>query len=102
MRIVAFVYDSTDPPTHVQSVLERLAGIDTDAEVIDAASPEDGYREAVLAVKEGVGIGSIPEELFDADGTPDFSAGALITEAPTGRRELHVGAATIEALRAED
>ncbi|MFB6309239.1 MAG: hypothetical protein ABEH35_07915 [Haloarculaceae archaeon] len=97
MRVVSYVYDSDETPDHVRRVLEALDDRDESFDRVDVS--EAGEREATLTVKQAVRIGSPPSELFDDDGQPDFSAGALITEAPTGRRSLHVGQAAIEALR---
>jgi hypothetical protein len=63
--------------------------------------PEDRRREAILTVKNAVRIGSLPDELYGEDGTPDFSAGVLITEAETGRRSMHVGREAVEAVESE-
>jgi hypothetical protein len=101
MRGRRYVYDSSNAGEHVSEVLDRLEAREEPVECLDVATFDDradALREATLAVKEGVGIGTTPEELFDADGQPDFSAGALITEAETGRRSLHVGAEAREAL----
>ncbi|MFB6296762.1 MAG: hypothetical protein ABEH66_08005 [Halobacteriales archaeon] len=104
MRALTYVYDSDDAPEHVEAVLDRLDAREESVERLDVAAYRDradALREATLAVKEGVGIGTTPDALFDAGGDPDFSAGALITEAATGRRSLHVGEAALEALEEE-
>jgi len=101
MRALAYVYDSADAGSHVRAVLGELDDREEAVDRIDIAAYDDraaAIREATLAVKSGVGIGTTPGELFDADGDPDFSAGALITEAGTGRRRLHVGAEALDAL----
>jgi hypothetical protein len=101
MRVLAFVYDSSESVDHVETVLSRLADHDEEINYVDVAAAEtdaDGQREAMLTVKNGVGIGTPPEELYGADGQPDFSVGALITEQPTGRRSLHVGEEARDAL----
>jgi hypothetical protein len=101
MRALAYVYDSADVGPHVRAVLGELDDREEAVDRIDVAAYDDraaAIREATLAVKSGVGIGTTPGELFDADGDPDFSAGALITEAGTGRRRLHVGAEALDAL----
>ena len=105
MRALTYVYDSADAPEHVEAVLDRLDARGEPVERLDVAAYEDradAVREATLAVKEGVGIGTTPDALFDAGGDPDFSAGALITEAGTGRRSLHVGAEALSALEGAD
>lgn len=104
MRVLRYIYDSetADPP--VQRVLDRIAARDEAVERLDVATADDpagARREALLAVGEATRIGRKPSGLFDDDGTPDFSAGALITEEPTGRRDLHVGREAVEALRAD-
>ncbi|WP_128226053.1 hypothetical protein [Halobacteriaceae bacterium SHR40] len=102
MRVVSYVYDSKVLPTHVRETLTELSNCDDDPELIDvdgADSREDGRRNAMLTVKNAVRIGSTPGELFDDDGQPDFSVGALITEADTGRRTLHIGSDALDALR---
>lgn len=104
MRAVSYVYDSKTLPTHVRSCLAELEKREDDPELIDveaADNREDGRREAMLTVKNAVRIGSTPDELFDEAGSPDFSVGALITEADTGRRTLHIGADALDALRTE-
>jgi len=101
MHPIAFIFDSGDTGTAVDSVLSLVQDREESIDRIDVAAYEDrtaAIREATLAVKSGVGIGTTPGELFDADGDPDFSAGALITEAGTGRRRLHVGAEALDAL----
>jgi hypothetical protein len=103
MTVHAFVYDSTAASAHVETVLERLRNREEVIEVIDMADgdPEEQRRTAILTVKNAVRIGSLPDELYGPDGTPDFSAGVLITEAETGRRSMHVGSEAVEALEAE-
>lgn len=101
MRVRRYVYDSSNAGEHVPEVLDRLEAHEGSVEYLDVAAFEDradALREATLAVKEGVGIGTTPDALFDADGDPDFSTGALITEAETGRRSLHVGMAALDVL----
>lgn len=102
MRVLQYVYNSETADPAVDRVLERLEGRDETVEHIDvgtAADPADARREAMLAVGAATRVGRKPSELYDADGRPDFSAGALITEEPTGRRDLHVGEEAVEALR---
>lgn len=100
MRAVSYVYDSKAIPTHVRQCLAELERREEDPELIDVDaedSREDGRRNAMLTVKNAVRIGSPPDELF-ADGQPDFTVGALITEADTGRRTLHIGSDALDAL----
>ena len=104
MRALTYVYDSEHADPHVADVLDVLEGRAESVDHIDVAAYEDradAIREATLAVKSGVGIGTTPDELFDGEGDPDFSPGALITEADTGRRRLHVGAEALGALDGE-
>ena len=104
MRALTYVYDSENVPEEVDTTLDELDAREASADRVDVAAFEDrddALREATLAVKSGVGIGSIPDDLFDDDGNPDFSPGALITEADTGRRRLHVGADALDALGVE-
>jgi hypothetical protein len=101
MRVLTYVYDSGSAAPHVEAVLGALEGREESVDRIDVAAYDDhgeAMREATLAVKSGVGIGTTPDALFDADGDPDFSPGALITEAETGRRRLHVGTDALDAL----
>jgi len=102
MQVLAFVYDSSESPEHVESVLDRLDGRDEAINYVDIAAAEtdsDGQRRGMLTVKNAVGIGTPPDELYGDDGTPDLAVGALITEESTGRRSLHVGAEAVETLR---
>ena len=98
MEVHAFVYDSAQAPAHAETVRERLRGCEG-VKIIDMADgdPDDQCREAILTVKNAVRIGSLPDELF-SNGTPDFSAGVLITEAETGRRSMQVGSEAVEVL----
>lgn len=101
MDIVAYVCDSAAPAANVETVRARLEESGAEFELIDVAaanSRQEGRREAMLTIKNAVRIGSAPSELFDEDGTPDFSTGALITEESTGRRSLHVGREAVEIL----
>ena len=101
MRVLSYVYDSADPADHVGTVLEALAEREENVEYVDIAAAEtraDGRREAMLTVKNGVGIGTPPAELYGDDGQPDLTVGALITEKETGRRSLHVGPEALEAV----
>ena len=101
MRVLSYVYDSADSPDYVDSVLEAWADREEEigyADVAAAETPADGQREAMLTVKNGVGIGTPPDELYGEDGKPDLRVGALITEEATGRRSLHVGRDALKAL----
>ncbi len=102
MRVLTFVYDSETTPRHVETILELLDGRDETPDRLDVAAgnPADARREAMLVIKDAVRIGTVPDELFD-DGRPDFSPGALITEAETGRRRLHVGEEALTAIEDE-
>jgi len=105
VRAITYVYDSGDAPPHVADVLAALEDREESVDRVDVAAFDDrstAIREATLAVKSGVGIGTTPDELFDEDGVPAFSPGALITEADTGRRRLHVGADALDALERSD
>lgn len=104
MRALTYVYDSDGAAPHVQEVLAALKNREESVDRVDVAAyadRADAIREATLAVKSGVGIGTTPDELFDADGDPEFSPGALITEAETGRRRLHVGEDALDALEGD-
>lgn len=104
MRVLAYVYDSSDPADHVEKALTYIDGRDEDIDHVDIAAAKtaaDGQREGMLTVKNAVGIGTPPDELYGEDGRPDLSVGALITEEPTGRRSLHVGAKAVETLETE-
>lgn len=104
MRVHAYVYDSADPAPHVQQVLDLLEDREETIDYVDVDEPtnrDDGRREAMLTVKNAVGIGTPPDELYGEDGSPDLTVGALVTEAPTGRRSLHVGADALDALETE-
>ncbi|WP_436903710.1 hypothetical protein [Halovenus halobia] len=101
MRVLSYVYDAADPADHVAQVLDELASREEEVEYVDIDAAEtraDGRRTAMLTVKNGVGIGTPPDELYGDDGQPDLTVGALITEEETGRRSLHVGPAALEAL----
>ncbi|MFA9503268.1 hypothetical protein ACERIM_10850 [Natrinema sp. H-ect1] len=101
MRVRRYIYDSDRAADHVDDVLERLAAREESIDRQDVAAADDrddAIRQAMLAVRESVRIGSSPDAIYDENGDPDFSAGVLITQAPTGRRSLHTGRAALEAL----
>jgi hypothetical protein len=101
MKVHAFVYDSAAAPAHVETVRQRLQSRDEEVKLVDVADGDraDQRRTAILTVKNAVRIGSLPDELFDESGTPEFAAGVLITEAETGRRSMHVGSDALDALQ---
>lgn len=101
VRVRTYIYDGEAVADHVERVLERLEARDEEIEYQDVAAAEsrdDAVREATFAVRESVRIGSSPDGIYDDDGNPDFSAGVLITQEPTGRRSVHVGREALEAL----
>jgi hypothetical protein len=105
MRATAYVYDSETAEPHVEAVLAALDAREEDVEIQDVADADDradARREAMLTVKSAVRIGRSPDGIYGEDGSPDFSAGALITEEETGRRNLHVGREALAALGIED
>jgi hypothetical protein len=105
MRVLTYVYDSATAETHVERVLDCLDERPEEVERHDVAasqSREDGIREAMLTVRSAVRVGTNPEGIYDDDGRPDFSAGAMITEAETGRRTLYVGADALDALESDE
>ncbi len=101
MRVVTYIHDSRDTPAHVRAVLEHIGTREETPEVrdIDAAEDRaDALRDAMLETRSAVRVGENPDGIYDDEGNPDFSAGVLITQQPTGRRELHVGREALEAL----
>lgn len=103
MRIASYIYDSADADDHIDLVLDLLEPHE-EVELLDIALAKDreaARREAMLTVKSAVRVGTAPAELFDENGQPDFSAGALIAEKSTGRRSLHVGKEALTILRDE-
>jgi hypothetical protein len=104
MKIISYLYNSEADSEPVEAVLTRLDDRQEAIEMIDiadASNPDDARRDAMLRVGEATRIGSKPDGVFDASGTPDFSRGVLITEADTGRRSLHVGTDAVEALQGD-
>lgn len=102
MRVLTYIYNSETADGPVERVLDRLAERDEPIEYNDisaAADRDAALREALLTVGQAVRIGGKPSGVFDKDGDPDFSAGVMITEDATGRRDLHIGAEAFEALR---
>jgi hypothetical protein len=100
MRVVTYIYDSAQQPDHVEQVLDLLGERDESIELLDVAAGkrEERTRDALLTIRSAVRIGGTPDEIYDEDGTPDVSTGALITEAPTGRRTLSLGQEALETL----
>lgn len=101
MRVRNYIYNGETAGEHADAVLERLSNRDESIDRLDIAAAddrEDAVREAMLTVRESVRIGTNPDGIYDEDGNPDFSAGVLITQEPTGRRNLYVGADALEAL----
>lgn len=101
MHIRNYIYDGETAPGHVDAVLERLSAREESVDRLDVSATDDrddAVREAMLQVRESVRIGTSPDGIYDEDGTPDFSAGVLIAQEPTGRRSLFVGEAALEAL----
>lgn len=104
VRVRTYVYDGETAAPHVAAVLERLSNRDESIDYLNLAAAGDrdaALREAMLTVRESVRIGTNPDGIYDDEGEPDFSAGVLVTQEPTGRRRLHVGAAALEALADE-
>lgn len=101
MLVKHYIYNSERADAHVTTVLDRIAERDESVELHDVAAADDrrdGLRDAMLTLRNAVRIGRNPDEIYDADGDPDFSAGVLVTEESTGRRHLHVGTDALEAL----
>jgi hypothetical protein len=104
VRVLTFIHDSRSPTDTAECALALLEAREERIEYNDvgAADEETGaLREAMLTIGEATRIGPKPDGVFDDEGNPDVSAGVLLTEKPTGRRELHVGAAAVEALETE-
>lgn len=105
MRILSYVYDSSKVTPQVVKTLNLIETSEEEVNVLDIATandPEAARREAMLTVKEAVRVGSVPGQLFDENGEPDFSRGALVSEESTGRRSLHVGAEALKLLLDEN
>jgi len=101
MRVVTYIYDSRDAPAHVRAVLDHIEAREGTPDVrdIDAADDRaDALRDAMLDTRSAVRIGENPDGIYDEAGNPDFSPGVLVTQQPTGRRELHVGREALDAL----
>lgn len=101
MQVVSYLCNSQTGSDTTAAVRARLDQREEAVEVIDVAAAEDpeaARRDAMLEVGTATRVGSKPDELFDQNGAPDFSIGVLITEAPTGRRELHLGPEALEVL----
>jgi hypothetical protein len=101
MRVVEFLFDSETASATGRQVSalvdERPETVET-TDLGTAKSRDDARREAMLSVGAATRIGSKPDALFDDDGNPDFSMGAVITVEETGRRDLYVGNRAVEAL----
>ncbi len=101
MRVRTYIYNADRAPDHVDAVLAALADRDEEIEYQDlaaTASRDDAIREAMFTVRESVRIGKNPDGIYDEEGNPDFSAGVLITQEPTGRRSLHIGEDALDVL----
>ena len=101
MHVQTYIYDAESAADHVDRVRERLRERDEEVEFLDVAAADDrtdAVREAMFAIRESIRIGTAPDAVYDEHGAPDFSAGVLITQAPTGRRSVHVGRDALEAL----
>jgi hypothetical protein len=100
MRVVEFLYDSE----RADETGQRVAALVDERESVSvtdlgrADDRADARRRAMLAVGEATRIGGKPDAIFDDDGNPDFGAGAVITEAADGRRDLYVGSEAVDAL----
>lgn len=101
MRVVEFLFDSeaaTATGRQVSTLVgERPETVET-TDLGTATGRDDARREAMLSVGAATRIGSKPDALFDDEGDPDFSAGAIIVEEETGRRDLYVGERAVEIL----
>jgi hypothetical protein len=102
MRVRSYIYNAGAAAERVERVLELLADREGPVELLDLAAEDTERREAMLTLRESMRIGENPEGIYGADGTPDFAAGVLITETEVGRREIHVGANAVDALREAD
>lgn len=101
MRVVTFLTDSERATQTGTRLAELVADRPEDIDVIDLGVADDrdaARREAMLAVGSATRIGTKPEAIFDENGDPDFSDGAVVTVAETGRRTLRTGSDAIEAL----
>lgn len=104
MLVRHYIYNSESGDAHVATVLDRIAEREESVELHDVAAADDrrdGLRDAMLTLRNAVRIGRNPDEIYDADGDPDFSAGVLVTEESTGRRHLHIGRDALEALESD-
>lgn len=104
MRVVELCHDSERATATGERVAALVADREEDVSVTDlgsADSRDDAQREAMLTVGEATRIGGKPDAIFDADGNPDFSDGAIVVEESTGRRDLYVGTEAIDVLTGE-
>jgi hypothetical protein len=102
MRVVEFLYDSERASETGQRVARLVADRAESVTTVDLGTADDradARREAMLSVGAATRIGGKPDALFDDDGDPDFSDGAIVTQEETGRRSLLVGADAVEALK---
>jgi len=105
MRARIYIYNAETADSHVDAVVDQLSAREEDVETHDIAAAEnreDAIREAMLETRNAVRIGENPDGIYDEDGNPDFSAGVLITQKPTGRQDLYVGADALSVLQEAD
>lgn len=105
MRVLTYIYNSETTDDRVAWVLEQLDDREETIEYTDIGAsddPDGARREAMLAIGQATRVGKKPSGVFDDDGNPDFSAGAMITEEATGRRALHIGADSVKVLQSEE
>jgi hypothetical protein len=101
MRVVEFLFDSeaaSETGRRVATLVDERSETVETTDLGTAKSRDDARREAMLSVGAATRIGSKPDGLFDDDGAPDFSAGAVIVVEETGRRDLYVGERAVEIL----
>ncbi len=104
MRVVEFLYDSERADETGQQVAAAVDDRDEHVDVVDLGTAQnraDARRQAMLTVGSATRIGGKPDSLFDEDGNPDFSAGAIVVEEETGRRDLYVGDDALDVLESE-
>lgn len=104
MRVLTYIYNSETADDHVSWVLDQLDDRDETIEYTDIRAsndPNGARREAMLTIGQATRVGGKPSGVFDDDGNPTFSAGVMITEQTTGRRDLRIGTEAVEALQSE-